>query len=295
MTSDVIALMSWHMPRNYQMCVDPHELVGLHDTAAYDIMHYAECFKNLKIGWDFAAAMAADSESVFPAIFHGDDLYVWRAYRYLKGDSDPDVEGAIALEMGKSPGRDAIRAMLVNEDGGYAVSSSYTNIRKEVIKAYEKLFFNVRDRLKDHAFIASVVYPDSRMVEAYEEYITGTGIDVLMLRAGYTKGIRHVLYASGLTNDHPYAGYNAMDGANELDKMFMQDGVFIGSMGFMHQKHNNIALSNARLSMQASKMGGNEAGNMSVIADVGSIALDSLSELTKKKAYAMSGLADAAE
>jgi hypothetical protein len=37
--------------------------------------------------------------------------------------------------------------------------------------AYEKLFFNVLDRKKDHSYIASVVYPEGRLVEAAEDYI----------------------------------------------------------------------------------------------------------------------------
>lgn len=293
MTSETIAQMAVYMPRkegvDMASCTEGLESIGgLADSQASDVLHYASCFKNLRIGWDFASELARNSEVKFPSIFHGDDLYVWRAYCFLKGEDDPDVSGAVALESGKCPGKDAIRAMLVNSDGEHSVVSRFTNIRPSVIKAYEKLFFNVRDRLKDHTYMASVIYPDSRMVEAFEDYVDENKIDVLMLRAGYSRGMGHVLYASGLSRKHPYESFNAADGANELDKMFMQDGIFIGSMGFMHQRHHNGAISNARLSMQASKMGNGDGNGSSVFDNIGMIALGELDTLTKKKAYALS-------
>lgn len=298
MTASTIAKMAWYMPKETTPITDFGDGSSSEDSIILDldrsgsVVHFAKCFKNLRIGWDFASALAGDKSVQFPAIFHGSDLFIWRAYRFLEGDDDPDVAGAVAIEMGKSPGRDYIRAMLVNKDGDHGVVSSNTGIRKEVIKAYEKLFFNVRDRLDDHAFLASVVYPEGRIVEAFEDYVDRSGIGLLILRAGYSKGITHVTYAAGLTNAHPYAGYNAAEGASELDKLFMQDGVFIGSMGFMHQRHNNGAISNARLSMQASKMGNGDASANSMFDGIDKIALEELATLTKKKAYAISGMGD---
>lgn len=299
MTAATIAKMAWSMPFLFvnsdggsgegSSVAAMSKLPGLTDETASDAFFYANCFRNLRIGWDFATAMAM-SDSKFPSIMHGDDLYVWRAYRFLKGDRDPDVEGALAIETGVSDGRDTIRAMLVSVGCGHSEVSGYTSLRKGVVKAYEKLFFNVRDRLKDHMFMASVVYPDGRLVEAFEDYVERSGLGNLLMRAGYSKGVKHVLYASGLGNEHPYAAYNAFDGAGELDKMFMQDGVFIGSMGFMNQKRNSKAISNARMSMQASKMGGGDQADGSVFADIGGIATDELETLTKRKSYAMSGV-----
>lgn len=302
MTARTIAKLAWSMPfllvndgggsGEGSSAVAMERLPGLTDGVdgnASDVFFYANCFKNLHIGWDFAAAMAMSDEK-FPSILHGDDLYVWRAYRFLKGESDPDVEGALAIETGLSSGRDTVRAMLVSAGCGHSEVSGYTSLRKGVVKAYEKLFFNVRDRLKDHMFMASVVYPEGRLVEAFEDYVESSGLGNLLLRAGYSKGVNHVLYASGLGNDHPYAAYNAFDGAGELDKMFMQDGVFIGSMGFMNQRRNSKAISNARMSLQANKMGGGEQSDGSVLADIGNIAIDELETLTQRKSYAMSGV-----
>lgn len=301
MTAGTIAMLAWNMPASVaEVCPaqpcdkegdgdDTSPLLDAGESHAADILHYATCFKNLRIGWDFATTMN-ESGRPFPAVLHGDDLYVWRAYRFLQGGEDPDVECAVSIETGAQPGRDTIRALLVSEQGGHGEVSGYTNIRKGVVKAYEKLFFNVRDRLRDHMFMTSVVYPEGRLVEALEDYVENSGLSALLLRAGYSKGVGHVLYASGLRNEHPYAAYNAFDGAGELDKMFMQDGVFIGSMGFMNQRRNSRAISNARMSMQASKMGGGDQADGSVFADIGEIASGELEVLTKRKSYAMSGL-----
>lgn len=270
----------------------PHEGgSGSADAGSYsdaeNIIHYAKCYTNLRIGWDFATVMADSKDAPFPAIFHGKDLYVWRAYRFLCGDSDPDVEMSVSIASGKVPGKDTINAMLVNAEGDCGVISRHTGYRKSVVESYEKLFFNVRDRLNDHVFLASHVYPDSRLVEMYEDYIERSDVKDLLLRAGYGQSIDHVLYVSGIGGGHPYKGYNANDAMSEFDTMFMRNGLFAISMGFINQRRNSMAISNARLSMQAAKMGNEASAGDSVFNSIGSTVLDEISTLTHKKAEIM--------
>lgn len=217
-------------------------------------MHYATCHKNLHFGWDFATDMTG-STLPFPAFLEGDDLYVWRAYRYLKGAEDPVIAGAVAITSeGNKNLRNQIHALLVSDDVDHEFVSSRLSISLEVVKAYEKLFFNVLDRKADHAFIASVVYPDGRMVEAMEDYLETTGFGDLMMRAGLTNGKDFVLYAGGI-GKHPFASLDAAEGAARMDKQFMIDGCFYALSGWQHQRRNAMPILNARLSMQASKMG----------------------------------------
>lgn len=231
-------------------------------------MHYADCHANLRFGWDFAATLV-NEKIPFPSILHGDDYYVWRAYNYLKGGEDPVIEAAVSFELPqRSNLRNQIRALLVCDKVDCDFVASQLHLNRDAVIAYEKLFFNILDRKKDRAFIASVVYPEGRLTEAFESYIEKTGIGELMMRAGFIKGARHVLYAAGL-GKNPYAGKNAAEGASTLDSMFMADGCFYASYGFMHQTKNAMPIVNARLSMQASKMGNNDTVGGSGLPDIG--------------------------
>lgn len=256
MRAATIAQLAWYKTPSESTAglYSCENIPGLSESQIRDIMHYAACHKNLHFGWDFATDMAA-STLPFPAFLEGDDLYVWRAYQYLKGAEDPVIAGAVAITSeGNKNLRNQIHALLVSEDVDHEFVSDRLSISLEVVKAYEKLFFNVLDRKADHAFIASVVYPDGRMVEAMEDYLETTGFGDLMMRAGLTNGKDFVLYAGGV-GKHPFASLDAAEGAARMDKQFMIDGCFYALSGWQHQRRNAMPILNARLSMQASKMG----------------------------------------
>lgn len=256
MRAATIAKLAWYKPRS-------ETAAGLHSSdessalipdQLADIWHFAECHSNLQFGWDIAESLVKN-EIPFPAFLYGDDLYVWRAYNFIKGNEDAVISGALALTFPKNKQiADTIRALLIAKDVTPEYVARKTAIPEQTIIAYEKLFFNVLDRKKDHAFIASVVYPKGRMVEAMENYLEDTGIGDLMLRAGHNKGTAHVLYASGM-GENPFASVDVIEGATTLDSMFMADGCLYAGLGWLHQRRNAMPITNARLSIQAGKMG----------------------------------------
>lgn len=259
MRAATIAKLAWYKPRSSAstgLSISVNDS-GLAEEQLQDILHYADCYKNLQFGWDIAQTLV-QYNIPFPSFLEGDDLYVWRAYNYITGNEDPVIAGALALtsEANKQTA-DTIKALLIAKDVTPTFVSHKTSIPAEVITAYEKLFFNVLDRKKDHAYIASIVYPKGRMVEAMENYLEETGIGDLMLRAGHNKGIDHVLYASGL-GDNPFARADVAEGATMLDSMFMADGCLYAGLGWLHQRKNAMPITNARLSIQAGKMGKGE-------------------------------------
>lgn len=269
MRAQTIAQLSWYKPRsgNTARLSAGTDVRGVTQEAAADILHYAECYRNLQFGWDFARDMA-ETGAEFPSILHGDDLIVWEAYQYIKGNRDRDVAEALAINADiNSNLRNQIRALLVVDGIDIETIAEKLGVPEDTVRAYEKLFFNVLDRKADHQYIANLVYPEGRMAEAFENYLENTGLDDLMLRAGYTHGKAHVLYAAGL-GPNPYAGKSAGEGASELDSMFMADGCLYATLGWMHQRTNAQPIVNARLSMQASKMGGTDLDS-----DVGMITM----------------------
>lgn len=289
MQAQTIAQLAWYKPRSknaarLSSCTD---IKGLSPENASDIIHYAECHKNLQLGWDFAADIAA-SDTPFPAILHGDDLIVWRAYRYILGADDPVIAGALSLNTDtRANTRNQVRALLISDKVDCEFVAENLALPLDVVKAYEKLFFNVIDRKKDHAYIANLVFPEGRITEAFESYLENTGLSDLLLRAGYVHGYSHVLYAAGL-GPNPYSGKSAAEGASMLDDMFMADGCLYASYGWMHQRQNAVPITNARLSMQASKMGNGDINKNAGTLTLGDTVHRELVRLGQQKAEMIS-------
>ena len=260
MTAATIARLAWYLPKNTapagSYVLDDN--LGIDKERAQLIMHYAYQHKNLQFGWDFAKYFAEHIKAPFPAFLHGYDQFIWRAYKFLQGYEDPVIAGAVALcAPGYTTLRGNIQDLLVNDQvENYQYIADKLGIPLTTVVAYEKLFFNIFDRRKEHAFIAELVYPEGRMVEVMKDYLEKTGIATLMLRAGYKHNPDVALYLMGI-GEHPYKNFDASVGAMELDKMFMQDGILYAAAG-LQNVDNAVPLKNARLSIQAGKMGNNE-------------------------------------
>ncbi len=285
MRAQTIAQLSWSKPRSVisarlSSCDD---IKGITGEQASDIIHYAECHKNLQFGWDFAVD-AVNHNIDFPAVLHGDDLVVWKAYRYLQGEENSVISDALAINADVNANlKNQIKALLICDGVDHNYVAGKLSLPIEVVIAYEKLFFNILDRKDDHAFIASVVYPEGRMTEAFEDYLENTGLDDLLLRAGYSHGPSYVLYASGL-GPHPFKGKNADAGAAMLDEMFMADGCLYAGLGWLHQRANAMPITNARLSMQATKMGNNDVGQQNNFISLGDSMRSQMAELGLRRA-----------
>lgn len=286
MHAQTIAQLAWYQPVSEKTLDEAGTLpyTGVSEDRVVQILHYAECHRNLQFGWEFAQTITLDPNFVFPAILHGDDLYVWRAYKYLQGYEDPVIASALSLTLPKNKNlKEQINALLVTKDVTPGFISKRLSIDINTIIAYEKLFFNVLDRKKDHAFIAQVVYPEGRLVEAAENYVESTGMGDILLRAGFTKGANHVLYAGGLI-DNPFSGFDAAQTAEKLDKIFLADGCLYATMGWANQRNNARPIINAKASIIAGKMGNNDAsaGSMKCITP-GEIIRTELATVAKLK------------
>lgn len=323
MRADTIAKLAWYMPRNEAKAgsyVLPDEL-GIDRKRAQDIMHYAYCHKNLHFGWDFVTYMSNTPGATFPAFLHKQDLFLWRAYKFKQGFHDPVIAGALSYT---APGNAALRrklnGMLIDPDmEEYRVVMDKRTQEKLIavcpelnkpmpyvykhiadtfglplanVIAYEKLFFNVVDRMEDHIFIANILYPEGRMVEAAQDYLDKTGLDDIFLRMAYNNAPNVSLYMMGI-GKHPFRNFDAATGATELDRMFMQDGILYKAAGFQNSD-SCVPLKNARLSIQAGKMGNGEqkdAGGVMVEGDILKAEAIRISEL-KARARAEAHLQD---
>lgn len=286
MRAQTIAQLSWYKPVSDEVLGQAESLpnVGINQERAIQIMHYADCHKNLQFGWEFAQSVNIDPDFTFPAILHGDDIYVWRAYKFLQGFEDPVIQSALSLTLpSNNTLKEQINALLIAKDVTTAFIANRLAIDEQTIIAYEKLFFNVLDRKRDHAFIASVVYPQGRLVEAAEDYIENAGMSDILLRAGFTRGVNHVLYAGGY-KDNPFNGEDAATAAEKLDRIFLADGCLYATMGWANQRNNARPIINAKASIIAGKMGkGDQNNNGTKCITPGEIMRSELANISKLK------------
>lgn len=286
MRAQTIAQLAWYQPISDETLEQADTLPqsGIATERVTQIIHYAECHKNLQFGWEFALQVTKDPDFIFPAILHGDDLYVWRAFKYLQGYSDPIIDSALSLTLPKNKTlKNQINALLVTKDVTPQFIADKLSINLDTIIAYEKLFFNVLDRKKDHSYIASIVYPEGRLVEAAEDYIENTGISDILLRAGFTRGANHVLYAGGY-KDNPFSSDDLMQTAEKLDKIFLADGCLYATMGWANQRNNARPIINAKASIIAGKMGkGENTGTGQKCITPGEIMRTELATISKLK------------
>lgn len=263
MRAQTIAQLAWYKPISENTLEQAETLSnnGIATERVAQIIHYAECHKNLQFGWEFALEITKDPNFIFPAILHGDDLYIWRAFKYLQGCTDPVISSVLALTLPNNKAlKEQINALLVTENVTPEFISRKLSIDLDTVIAYEKLFFNVLDRKKDHSYIASIVYPQGRLIEAAEDYIENTGIGDILLRAGFTRGANHVLYAGGYS-DNPFSKEDLTSAAEKLDKIFLADGCLYATMGWANQRNNARPIINAKASIIAGKMGKGETNN----------------------------------
>ncbi|MEG1543089.1 MAG: hypothetical protein RR382_01000 [Tannerellaceae bacterium] len=256
MTSRTIEQLAWFLPRKkypgQESCVDTSMLKR---NVIDDQLHYLECYKDLKFGWNAAAALTKD-DAEFPAILSGKDLYVWRAYAFMHGASDSAVELALRFTY---PAMESMRiqleAMLCSTEITCDEVAHELAIPVDVVEAYERLFFNIIDRRNDHKFIATVLYPGTRLVEAYDDYLDNVGLADLMKRAGYNNGPADVLFCAGIRSN-PFSMLTAQEGSSRIESLMMANGLMLMRAGWASQSRNATGVMHARQIMQAAKQGG---------------------------------------
>lgn len=264
MRAQTIAQLAWYMPvsdeTKSQADVVGESYTALPQDRIAQIIHYAKCHKDLEFGLHIAESFAAQEEVPFPAILHGDDLWVWRAYNFLRGNDDAVIAGVYALTLPDyATLAGQLKALLIVDGMTNKHVASKLNLPEDTVEAYEKLVFNVQDRKKDSAFIASVVFPEGRLVEAREDYVENTDYGTLLLRAGFTRGLAQVMFGIGLLGN-PYDKGSTAEIAQDLDRMFLAEGLMYAHMGWANTRTHAMPIKQARASLIAGKAAGGDTG-----------------------------------
>lgn len=264
MRAQTIAQLAWYMPVSDETQTQAQTLgegyTALPQERIAHIVHYAKCHRDLEFGLHVAEAFAAQDKVPFPAILHGDDLWVWRAYNFLRGNDDHVIAAVYALTLPDYKMQASqLKALLIVDGMTNKHVAKKMQLPEDVVEAYEKLIFNIQDRKKDSAFIASVVYPEGRLVEAHEDYVANSDYGDLLLRAGFAHGADHVLFGIGLKSN-PYDRGQAAEIVQNLDRRFLAEGLLFADMGWANSRTHSMPIRNARASLIAGKAAGTDTG-----------------------------------
>jgi len=239
-------------------------------------------YSNLALGWK-AAGMFAKAHEKFPVYLTAEDHWIWRAYLiHCNPDLyfDKHVSEAMALhdpEMKHE--RATLQAYLLSEDADIEDIAHLTSLDVDTIKAYEKLFYNVRDRFDDYLFLARTVYPHGRVEELYDNYLHNTTFGDLIRRTGYNCGKDYVSFMAGIRSNL-VQDMSSGDMAIRLERVIMANGFILATSGLLNQRQEAASVNSARGLIAAAKAGGQEQQDTSGFDDI-SVSSALRGELTR--------------
>ena len=118
-----------------------------------------------------------------------------------------------------------------------------------VVVSYEGLFFHVRDRLDDKAYLARLVYPTSRLSDLFNAPEISAPAQQL-LQAAYEYGSEEVLYMAGLVRKRERA--DIRNDYAELETAIVDNATTLARHGALNRKESP-GLNHARTLLLAQK------------------------------------------
>jgi hypothetical protein len=237
------------------------------------INKFVICYKDLSFGYNFVRSLVKSKKRLPPIVR---ERYIREAYRFeTTGKSDPCIVNAyMYYHPSNQYFKNLIESFLLVEDITFEEIAKRTGIPANVIAAYEQLFFNIADRKKEAAFIASVVYPESRIVETDEGYLKNESREMLLKRSAYNNGAEDLGFFLGLRSNY-LKFENSVEMAEKLESAIMANGLYLARNGFLNQR-SATGVQNAKNIISASKQGGqdNELKDTDGIGSIGGSFMD---------------------
>ena len=250
------------------------ESCRLHPDYERSIAKFSLAYRELAYGWKVATYFARHHQP-FPAVTYKEDVVVYQAYLAQCDFRQYATEAiktaySIAGEHERRHTKWTLEAALIAKEATLENVSDNLKLPPSVVSTYEKLFFNVLDRKKESTFLAQVVYPDTRLVEMFDRYLTREGLGNLLMRAGYNNGIQDVLYMAGFGGDL-LAKMGSENPSMQLEARIMGNGFLLARNGWLNQRADSTGLIHAKGLLQSAKMAGEQtSSNQPVFATLGS-------------------------
>jgi len=174
-------------------------------------LRWGEAMNDRQWGWRVAMTHHTSGERL-PASLR--DPHIRRAYHYLHGTRDDQMATAHALKA--SPECVAIRRVLQGflcaRDISLEGIAAQLELEVEVVKLFEALFFNVRER--GESFRASVMFPFTRLGAVVEAELDYHETELMLMRVGRDYGWKEVARLAGL---------HTMEDADESSETMLTD------------------------------------------------------------------------
>lgn len=197
-------------------------------------------YTSLEFGWRYAKE-AAENFSM-TAWFPPKEKWLWRAFFYIRNNrKDPAIESAKRLWEGcAGPEGGRLRALrcmlesiLLSEAAGNGGERQKDWPDQDVKEAYRALFFDVTSRAEDYFWLASVVYPRTRLEEFFPDYFTEETLPDIVKRLAYNKGEEAALYAAGVnTYGRKIAQYD--DAAARFERKLLENALVLTELGMLN-------------------------------------------------------------
>ena len=264
------------------------------------ITKFAHRYANPAFGWYIAGKFAAANKPI-PTTLCRHDTWVFKAWLMRRSPArfyDRFIAEAFALARLpalRSVGelvRAAILSSCINPDDRCNQERSVsenTGISPWTIQAFEALFYNVYDRAKDHAYLANVLYPETRLVEFHEDYFKNVDVSDLLKRASYNhKELHMTLYLAGV-GDATYLSKLAERPDREmlLAKQIIGNALLLSYSGMLNQR--SIGMSRGQSLMVATRQSGTQEQDNPLTA-VGGLLMDQLAQLSDTNYTNMSSM-----
>jgi hypothetical protein len=183
--------------------------------------------------------------------------------------------------------RNVIEALLIAKDFDLTRAASSIGYPPSLLNCYGQLFFDIQDRRDEHLFIASIVYPDTRIVEMHDAYIDTEGVGPLLKRAGHNNGLGSVLELAGL-NSNARRGIDTSQLPTELESLLMRNAVLLAKNGWINSA-NSRGIGHAKSLIAAAKMGGNTTQRKTPGTTMGSSIRDEILRIPPANARVRQG------
>ena len=217
-------------------------------------------YKDLAFGYHFVKLLIQTNTKLPAGV---KETYLRDAYNYEKfgiiRPKDDSIVHAISLTIPCMRNEEVALQSFLLKDISFKDISLIMGIPESVIRAYEQLFYNVRDRKKDAMYLASVIYPQSRLVELMDSYMKNESMQNLLIRGGYNGNIDDIKYIFGLRCDSGLKETTPSQLAASFEASIMSNGAILANMGLASQKA--IANSKAENFLIAAKQGGTDTDN----------------------------------
>jgi len=254
MTKDRIRQLAALIPRNddyFLNAVTDTSTTVQYQTVARDDM----ATNDPQFGWNFVMAIKRQGMPI-PTCVHED--YIIRAYRFEMGRSprDYDIMEAVSPTLIGNWFRMAVLKAALLTTATYKEIAEAVGYSEETIRAFEQLFFNIRDRRNDRMYIGKWTFEEGVMCEHKQNYLQDTSPGVVLMRCATRASLSSVLTMAGLTPGASLMA-EASDAAARVENSIMREAAALTDWGLGKQR--SVAMSNAKGLITAAKASGQVA------------------------------------